>query len=83
MLKTQLHNIHRGSVSISAYLHEIKTIIDSLAAINEGFLDSLLKVSGCTCYPYLGDYIQDKLSVKSSKCTFIGYNSKHKGYRML
>lgn len=41
----------------------------------------LLKVFGCFCYPYLGAYMQDKQSAKSSKCTFIGYNTNHKGYR--
>lgn len=42
---------------------------------------SFLKVFGCSCYPYLGPYKGDKLSPKSSACTFIGYNPIHKGYR--
>lgn len=42
---------------------------------------SILKVFGCTCYPYLGPYRKDKLSPKSSKCTFIGYSPMHKGYK--
>lgn len=42
---------------------------------------SVLKVFGCTCYPFLGPYKKDKLSPKSSKYTFISYSPMHKGYK--
>jgi hypothetical protein len=44
---------------------------------------STFRVLGCKCFPYLGDYRQDKLSPKSLPCVFIGYRTEHKGYKCL
>lgn len=40
-----------------------------------------LRLFGCACYPYLGAYRKDKLSLKSIRCVFLGYSNVHKGYR--
>ena len=42
-----------------------------------------LKVFGCACFPFLRPYNHNKLHFRSTKCVFIGCNSKHKGYRSL
>jgi hypothetical protein len=44
---------------------------------------SKLRVFGCTCWPNLRAYNDKKLSIRTSKCVFIGYNSSHKGYKCL
>ena len=35
---------------------------------------AMLHTFGCTCYPYLGPYKEDKLSPKSITSVFLGYN---------
>lgn len=42
-----------------------------------------LRVFGCKCFPYLGGSARTKLDPKSWPCVFLGYSSKHKGYRCL
>ena len=42
---------------------------------------TLLRIFGCSCYPFLGDYGHDKLTPKTRRCIFIGYSIIHKGYR--
>lgn len=42
-----------------------------------------LRVFGCSCYPFLRPYSQNKFDPKSLHCVFIGYSEKHKGYRCL
>lgn len=42
-----------------------------------------LRVFGCAYYPHLVPYRKDKLSPKSTRCIFLGYSSKLKGYRCL
>ncbi|KAK2985183.1 hypothetical protein RJ640_010472 [Escallonia rubra] len=42
---------------------------------------SSLRVLGCKCFPFLGDYKKNKLEPKSVPCVFLGYNIKHKGYK--
>ena len=44
---------------------------------------AFLKVFGCACFPYLQPYNKRKLSFKTLKCLFIGYNPFHKGYECL
>lgn len=44
---------------------------------------SVLQVLGSRCFPYLGVYRQKKLDPKSLACVFIGYNTKHKGYKCI
>ena len=38
---------------------------------------------GCCVYPYLRDYMPNKLSPRSIPCIFLGYSSAHKGFRCL
>ena len=38
---------------------------------------------GCRVYPYLRDYIPNKLSPCSIPCIFLGYSPAHKGFRCL
>jgi hypothetical protein len=40
-----------------------------------------LRVLGCKCFPFLGDYRTNKLEPKSLPCVFLGYSYKHKGYK--
>ena len=44
---------------------------------------SMLRVFGCSCYPTLRDYAQNKFDPRSLTCVFLGYSEKHKGYRCL
>lgn len=37
----------------------------------------------CLCFPYLRVYNSHKLAFRSKACTFIGYSTKHKGYKCL
>ena len=38
---------------------------------------------GCRVYPYLRDYMPNKLSPRSMPCIFLDYISAHKGFRYL
>ncbi|CAL9007255.1 unnamed protein product, partial [Prunus brigantina] len=40
-----------------------------------------LKSFGCTCFPHLVPYNKHKLSSKSIKCYFLGYDNHYKGYK--
>lgn len=42
-----------------------------------------LRTVGCLCFPYLRPYNSHKLDFSSSPCTFLGYATKHKGYKCL
>lgn len=44
---------------------------------------SLLRTFGCLCFPFLRDYMPNKLSPRSIPCIFIGYSPLHKGFRCL
>ncbi|KAM2011562.1 hypothetical protein ACFX1T_023520 [Malus domestica] len=39
-----------------------------------------LRVFGCSCYPLLRPYNSTKLQPRTTKCVFLGYASKFKGY---
>ena len=39
------------------------------------------RVFGCTCFVHILTLGQDKLSVKATKCIFLGYSRLQKGYR--
>ena len=39
-----------------------------------------LRVFGCSCYPLLRPYTHNKLQPRTTKCIFLGYASKYKGY---
>ncbi|KAA8546621.1 hypothetical protein F0562_002640 [Nyssa sinensis] len=41
------------------------------------------RVLGSLCFPYLGAYRSNKLEPKSLPCVFLGYSTKHKGYKCL
>ena len=42
-----------------------------------------LRVFGCSCYPFLKPYAENKFDPKSLHCVFLGYSEQHKGYRCL
>ena len=44
---------------------------------------TLLKVFGCTCYPWLRPYHSHKLGPRSTPCVFLSYHPSFKGYRCL
>lgn len=44
---------------------------------------SILKIFECRCFPYLRNYVSQKLQPRSLPCMFIGYSPLHKGYRCL
>ncbi|KAI5312034.1 hypothetical protein L3X38_041207 [Prunus dulcis] len=39
-----------------------------------------LRIFGCACFPPLKPYNSTKLQAKTTKCVFIGYATKYKGY---
>ncbi|KAM2277674.1 hypothetical protein ACFXTI_035948 [Malus domestica] len=39
-----------------------------------------LRIFGCSCYPLLRPYTHNKLQPRTTKCIFLGYASKYKGY---
>jgi histone deacetylase 1/2 len=39
-----------------------------------------LRIFGCACFPLLRPYNHNKLQPKTSKCVFLGYSNKYKGY---
>lgn len=41
---------------------------------------SHLRVFGCSCYPLLRPYNSNKLQSRTTKCVFLRYASKYKGY---
>ncbi|KAM1092092.1 hypothetical protein ACFX19_019727 [Malus domestica] len=51
-----------------------KVLFNSIPEINH------LRVFGCSCYPLLRPYNHTKLQPRTSKCIFLGYASKYKGY---
>ncbi|KAJ1686058.1 hypothetical protein LUZ63_017448 [Rhynchospora breviuscula] len=44
---------------------------------------SLLRILGCTCFPYTRPYNAHKLEFRSQPCVFVGYSTTQKGYRCL
>ena len=42
-----------------------------------------LRVFGCACYPNIRPYNSQKLTYRSTKCTFFGYSDVHKGFKCL
>jgi hypothetical protein len=42
-----------------------------------------LLVFGCACYPNLSAKAAHKLAPQSTRCTFLGYSTDHKGYQCL
>lgn len=44
---------------------------------------STFHVLGSQCFHFLGAYRENKLEPKSLLCVFLGYSTKHKGYKCL
>jgi hypothetical protein len=44
---------------------------------------SFPRTFGCVCWPNLRPYNTHKLAFRSKQCTFLGYNTHHKGYKCL
>ncbi|KAL5823578.1 hypothetical protein ACOSQ3_021561 [Xanthoceras sorbifolium] len=42
-----------------------------------------LRVFGCLVFPYIRPYAKHKLQLRSSPCTFLGYDTQFKGYKCL
>lgn len=41
----------------------------------------ILKVFGCACYPHLRPYNRNKLQYRYANYVFLGYSSRHRGYK--
>jgi hypothetical protein len=44
---------------------------------------SSLRVFGCACWPNLRPFNSRKLAIRSKRCAFLGYSSRHKGFQCL
>jgi hypothetical protein len=44
---------------------------------------TFLRSFGCACWPNMRPYNSKKLAFRSTKCVFLGYSNKHKGYKCL
>ncbi|KAL6322734.1 hypothetical protein AAG906_015420 [Vitis piasezkii] len=75
--QSALYLINRLPSSVLNFSSPYKTLYHCLPNY------SFLRVYGCTCYPFLRPFNRHKFAYRSVKCTFIGYNSKHKGYLCL
>lgn len=68
-----------GNMLPSSVLPDHKSLFELLMGKPPNYTS--LRVSGCSCYPYLRPYAKDKFDPKSLHCVFLGYNEKNKGYR--
>ena len=75
--QSALYLINRLPSSVLNFSSPYKTLYHCLPNY------SFLRVYGCTYYPFLRPFNRHKFAYRSVKCTFIGYNSKHKGYLCL
>ncbi|KAL5703600.1 hypothetical protein ACHQM5_022129 [Ranunculus cassubicifolius] len=76
-VSTAVFLINRLPTSVLQWSSPFSCLYGTLPSYNQ------LRIFGCACYPYLGDYFTNKLMPKTVECIFLGYSSQHKGYRCL
>lgn len=72
--QTTIYSINRMSSPILLSKSPFELLYSAILEIHH------LRVFGCSCFPLLKPYNNNKLQPKSAKCIFLGYASTYKGY---
>lgn len=89
MIRTLLATSH---APVSLWMEATLTAVSLINVLSTSILDwptphfrlfgqvpsySHLRTFGCTCFPYLGSYVSNKLMSCSIECVFLGYSLQH------
>ncbi|KAM2231636.1 hypothetical protein ACFX1S_015876 [Malus domestica] len=72
--QTAVYLINRMPSSVLGHKSPFELLFGHLPVISH------LRIFGCACYPLLKPYNATKLQAKTTKCIFLGYATKYKGY---
>ncbi|KAM1789190.1 hypothetical protein ACFX11_039377 [Malus domestica] len=72
--QTAVYLINRMPISVLGNKSPFELLFGHLPVISH------LRIFGCACYPLLKPYNDTKLQAKTTKCLFLGYATKYKGY---